>query len=419
MRVLVIGSGAREDAICKSLMKKTENDIFCAPGNVGMRLFNIKTINIAENDFAKLTDFVIEMGIDYTIVGPELPLNEGIVDYFEEKGLKIFGPNQKSAQIESSKLFSKNLMKAAHIPTALYKEFTDAKLANEELKKSKLPIVVKTDSLAGGKGVYIINDLVNGGRIIEELLIEHKYQTERIIIEEFLSGEEFSLMAFVQGDNLYPMPIAQDYKRKSDGDKGSNTGGMGAVCPVKNINQSIVSDAYENILKPFVKEMNRQGFDYTGVLYAGLILTDSGLKVIEFNVRFGDPETEVVIPRIKSNLSEVIFGLLNNEILDIEWKSKGTDLGVFVASQGYPEDPKVGNVIDSKKKFLNYSGEINFASIDEEDENLLTNGGRLFCIHAHADDLPEAQNNIYSFLDNIDTTNIFFRHDIGKNSISE
>ncbi|WP_125711675.1 phosphoribosylamine--glycine ligase [Companilactobacillus kedongensis] len=417
MRILVVGSGAREDAICKSLMKKSGNDVFCAPGNVGMSLFNIKTVNIAENNFVKLADFVIDMGIDYTIVGPERPLTDGIVDYFEENGLKVFGPNKKSAQIESSKLFSKNLMKAAHISTAFYEEFTDIKIANEKLESSVLPIVIKADGLASGKGVYVINDLANGKSVINELLVEHKYQTEKIIIEEFLDGEEFSLMAFVHGNKFYPMPIAQDYKRESDGDKGSNTGGMGAVCPVTNIDKSIITNAYENVLEPFVNEMYRQGVDYTGVLYAGLILTDLGLKVIEFNVRFGDPETEVVLPRIKSDLSEVIFGLLNNESLDIEWKNEGTDLGVFVTSQGYPDNPQVGNIIDSKKKFLNYSDEINFAGVAEKNENLLTDGGRLFCVHAHADDLTEAQDNVYSFLDSVDATNIFYRRDIGKNSV--
>ncbi|WP_125708166.1 phosphoribosylamine--glycine ligase [Companilactobacillus zhongbaensis] len=419
MKILVVGSGAREDAICQSLRKSDRyNDVFCAPGNAGMRLFGVQTVGIGELEFEKLANFAIENDIVYTIVGPEQPLVEGIVDYFQDRDLKIFGPNKEAALIEGSKTFAKDLMKKANVPTAFYEEFTDLGQALEYVEtKDQFPIVIKANGLASGKGVFIIKDMGEAIDVLNQLLTDHKFKTDKVIIEEYLDGEEFSLMAFVNGESFYPMPIAQDYKRAYDGDKGLNTGGMGAICPVQNIDCDVVYQSYKDVLKPFVKAMNKYGVNYTGVLYAGLILTKDGIKVIEFNVRFGDPETEVVLPRLKSDLSKVILGLLNNEdIDDITWKDQGVDLGVFVASKGYPTEPIIGKTIGPKSQFQNQQLKINFAGVSESNNELVTNGGRLYVVKTHANTLQNAQDKIYSYLDTVDQTNVFFRRDIGKNA---
>lgn len=419
MKILVVGSGAREDAICQALKRSDRfNDVFCAPGNDGMRLNDIQTVGIDELDFPQLADFVIENDITFTIVGPEKPLVEGIVDYFQKRDLKIFGPSKAAAQIEGSKTFAKKLMSAANVPTAFYQEFEDFGLAIEYVeKKNQFPIVIKANGLASGKGVYIVKSLDEAIDILHQLLKDHKYETSRVIIEEFLDGEEFSLMAFVSGGNFYPMPIAQDYKRAFDGDRGLNTGGMGAICPVQNIDCEVVYQAYKDVLKPFVKQMEKDGVDYTGVLYAGLILTKNGIKVIEFNVRFGDPETEVVLPRLKSDFSKVITNLLDHEdIDDIAWKDEGLNLGVFVASKGYPSCPITGRSIGPKSQFINQNLNINFASVSEKGDELVTNGGRLYLVETHAKSLQNAQDKIYSYLDDVDQTNVFYRKDIGSNA---
>ncbi len=419
MKILVVGSGAREDAICQALRNSDRyNDVFCAPGNAGMRLSGIQTVGINELEFTKLADFAIENDVNYTVVGPEQPLVEGIVDYFQERGLKIFGPNKKAAQIEGSKTFAKKLMQNAHVPTGSYEEFTDFGLAIEYIEKNNnYPVVIKANGLASGKGVYIVKGLDSAIDILHELLKDHKYGTTKVIIEEFLQGEEFSLMAFVNGSNFYPMPIAQDYKRALDGDQGLNTGGMGAICPVNNISSDSVYSAYKHVLKPFVKQMAAEGVSYTGILYAGLILTKTGVKVIEFNVRFGDPETEVVLPRLKSDLSKVISNLFANEAVDdIRWRDHGIDLGVFVASNGYPANPEIGKTIGPREQFANSQLAINFASVAENSEGLVSDGGRLYLVHTHANNLQNAQDKIYSYLDTVDKTNVFYRQDIGNNS---
>lgn len=420
MKILVIGSGAREDAICKSLQIGGFNDVFCAPGNSVMSLFGIKTVDLDEMNFEELSEFAINNEIDFTIVGPEKPLVAGIVDYFESKNLKVLGPGKSSARIEGSKSFTKKIMKNAGVPTAFYEEFTNFDSAYQSLLNLDFPIVIKADGLASGKGVYIVDNLIDGKKILQNLLLDHQFETKKVIIEEYLEGEEFSLMSFVSGNKFYPMPIAQDYKRAFDGDKGPNTGGMGAICPVANIDQETIDSACEKILKPFINEMNNQGVDYIGILYAGLILTKDGVKVIEFNVRFGDPETEVVLPRLKSDLSDVIFHLLNKkDINQIVWQDNGVDLGVFVASQGYPKRPLIEKTIGNADQFKKYQYGINFAGVEIKNENIISNGGRLYCVHSYGLNIKEAKKNIYEFLDKIDTTYVFYRKDIGKNAQKE
>lgn len=418
MKILVVGSGAREDAICKALLKNNDNVVFCAPGNDGMKLSGIKTIAIDEDDFDHLANFVKTNNVDYTVVGPEEPLVNGIVDFFKQQKLKIFGPTKKGARIEGSKSFTKKLMADANIPTAKYQEFTELDKATAYLQTQvDFPTVIKADGLAAGKGVYIVADQEKAIEKVTELLKGHKFNTRKVVIEEFLMGEEFSLMAFVDHKRFYPMPIAQDYKKIFEGDKGPNTGGMGAVCPVKNISPEIVQTAIDTVIKPFVREMYDQGIKYTGVVYAGLILTESGIKVIEFNARFGDPETEVVLPRLQSDLSEMFWLMLNHKkISQIDWSDTGLNLGVFAVSKGYPEKPVYGS-LGAKEVFKNCPLPINYAAVRKEDHQLYSNGGRLYLMQTKAETLVEAQKIIYEQLDQMDQTNIFYRRDIGKNSI--
>lgn len=418
MKILVVGSGAREDAICQSLLKNPKNVVFCAPGNDGMKLNGIKTISIEEDEFDHLANFAKTNNIDYTVVGPEDPLVNGIVDFFKSKKLAIFGPNKKAAQIEGSKTFTKKLLADAGIATADYREYTDLKKAINFLKtEAEFPIVIKADGLAAGKGVYISPDQADAIDKVSTLLEGHKFNTRKIVIEEFLEGEEFSLMAFVDHKRFYPMPLAQDYKKIFEDDKGPNTGGMGAVCPVMNISADIEQKAIKKVIKPFVKEMYLQGIKYVGIVYAGLILTKKGIKVIEFNARFGDPETEVVLPRLKSDLSEIFDQVIHHKkIEEISWKKKGLNLGVFAVSEGYPLKQVSGD-LGSTDEFKNCPQTINYASVRKADHHLISNGGRLYLMQAHAKTLPEAQNKIYNDLEKMDQTNIFYREDIGKNSI--
>ncbi|HIY92541.1 MAG TPA: phosphoribosylamine--glycine ligase [Candidatus Companilactobacillus pullicola] len=418
MKILVVGSGAREDAICQALQKNSQNVVFCAPGNDGMKLSEIKTISIEENDFERMANFAKTNAIDFTIVGPEEPLVNGIVDFFKRQGLKIFGPNKQAAQVEGSKVFTKRLMADAGIPTAQYQEFTKLENALNYLKAtSDFPIVIKADGLAAGKGVFIASDLVTAIETVTDLLAEHKFGTKKVVIEEFLEGEEFSLMAFVDHKRFYPMPLAQDYKKIFDGDEGPNTGGMGAVCPVSNLSKDIEQVAVETVLKPFVAELYKEGIKYTGILYAGLILTKNGIKVIEFNARFGDPETEVVLPRLQSDLSEIIEQILcHKSIKKIDWETNGINLGVFAVSKGYPVKPVFGSLGD-RDSFKKCPLMINYAAVKRDQQKLFSHGGRLYLMQAQAESVEDAQVKVYRELEKMDQTNIFYRRDIGKNSI--
>ncbi|WP_025024065.1 phosphoribosylamine--glycine ligase [Companilactobacillus nodensis] len=417
MKILVIGSGAREHAICDALSSES-NKIFCAPGNDGMKLSGINIAKIDEDDFDGLVNFAIKENIAYTIVGPEAPLVNGIVDFFEAHGLRIFGPNKRAAQIEGSKAFTKSLLKLANVPTAEYSEFSDFKAAEKYLKHlSEYPVVIKADGLAAGKGVYIVENVDEAVQVVDGLLNGHKFETSKIVIEEYLDGEEFSLMAFVNNGKFYPMPAAQDYKKLKDDDKGPNTGGMGAICPVSNISQATYDRAVNKVLKPFIETLTEDHIKYTGVLYAGLILTNKGIKVIEFNVRFGDPETEVVLPRLKNNLGHVIFSILNDDNPEINWETSGVDLGVFASVSGYPDSPIKNADLGTVGSFENLNCEINYAGVKLNGDSLCSDGGRLFVVKTHADDLVDAQNRIYQDMQKLKQENIFYRKDIGNNSI--
>lgn len=411
MKVLVIGSGGREHAIAKKFNEAPSVDrVFVAPGNDGMQN-DAEIIAIDALDFQALAAFAKENAVDLTFVGPEQPLAAGIVDFFQAEGLTIFGPSKAAAQIEGSKSYAKEIMKKYNIPTAAYETFTEAEPAIAYIKEQGAPIVVKADGLAAGKGVIVamtekeaidaVNDMI-GNQLFGD-------SSSRVVIEEFLDGEEFSFMSFVHNGQIYPMVIAQDHKRAYDGDKGPNTGGMGAYSPVPQISQDIVSKAYIDIVEPTVKAMEAEGVSFTGILYAGLILTKNGPKVIEFNARFGDPETQVVLPRMASDFGAFMKALMEEKYFDLQWHNEAM-LGVVVAAEGYPGDVVKGNTLPD---LSDITLPIYHAGTKLVDGQFVGNGGRVLLVAAKAKTLKEAQENVYTELGKKEWENFFFRKDIG------
>lgn len=306
-KVLVVGNGAREHVLGRQLLKSNQVEkVYCAPGNPGMLESGIEIIPIGVTDFGKLVEFVQKQGIDLTVVGPEQPLQQGIIDYFSTAGLTIFGPTQAAAKLESSKEFAKKIMQEAGVPTASYVSYQDEATAIKGLAKNDYPLVIKSDGLAAGKGVVIPKSQKEATTTIHKMLGEHQFDTKSIIIEEFLTGQEFSLMAFIQDEQIIPMPLSQDHKAAYDGDEGPNTGGMGAYSPLQHFPSDLVNEGVEKIIRPIIRTLKKKNIAFCGILYAGLIMTDSGPKVIEFNVRLGDPETVVVLPQLQSDLYEML-----------------------------------------------------------------------------------------------------------------
>ncbi|EOR21547.1 phosphoribosylamine--glycine ligase [Niallia sp. FSL W8-1348] len=417
MNVLVIGRGGREHAICTKVSESDKVEtVFVAPGNVGMTDV-AERIAIKETEVAKLVDFAQTQKIDLTIVGPEVPLLLGVVDQFQAAGLKVFGPNQRAAEIEGSKSFAKDLMKKYHIPTGEYQTFSDYEAAKAYIEEKGAPIVIKADGLAAGKGVTVAMNMEDALASIKDMLVGEKFgsASETVVIEEFLAGEEFSLMSFVNGETVIPLEIAQDHKRAFDGDKGPNTGGMGAYSPVPHIDQKIVQTAIETIVKPTAKAMMEEGRTFTGILYAGLIVTDKGPKVIEFNARLGDPETQVILPRMKSDLVEVILSVLNGETPTIEWYEEDM-IGVVIASKGYPDAYEKGAVIQGLDRMEDVS--IFHAGTNlNEDGAFTTDGGRVLLVAAKSKTLKNAQNKVYKELEKLESDGVFYRKDIGFKAI--
>ncbi|WP_110113615.1 phosphoribosylamine--glycine ligase [Bacillus sp. CGMCC 1.16541] len=414
MNILVIGKGGREHTIAwKAAQSTLVKNVFVAPGNVGMT--SIATcVEIEEHEQEKLIRFAKENKVGLTIVGPEVPLMEGIVDAFEREGLMIFGPRKQAAMIEGSKAFAKELMDKFQIPTASYETFESYEEAKAYVEEKGAPIVIKADGLAAGKGVTVALSEEEAIETLRDMLVNKKFNeaSQQVVVEEFLEGEEFSLMAFVHGTDVYPMVIAQDHKRAYDGDKGPNTGGMGAYSPVPQISEYIVEQAIETILKPMAKGLVQEGCSYTGILYAGLIATNEGPKVIEFNARFGDPETQVVLPRMKSDLVEVLLNILTNRSVNIEWAEEAV-VGVVVASAGYPNDYKKYAPI---KGLENVSADtlVFHAGTELRDHQYVSNGGRVLLFAQIAPTIEQAQKSVYEQLSLIDTEeNFFYRYDIG------
>ena len=419
MKLFVVGSGGREHAIAKKLLESPQvEQVFVAPGNDGMTLDGLNLVDIAISEHSKLIDFAKEHDIAWTFIGPDDALAAGIVDDFNAAGLKAFGPTKAAAELEWSKDFAKEIMVKYGVPTAAYATFSDFEQAKAYIEEQGAPIVVKADGLALGKGVVVAETVEQAVDAAREMLLDNKFGDSgaRVVIEEFLDGEEFSLFAFVNGDTFYIMPTAQDHKRAYDGDKGPNTGGMGAYAPVPHLSDTLISQSIETIVKPVLAGMIEEGRPYLGILYAGLIVTADGPKVIEFNARFGDPETQIILPRLTSDLAQNISDILDQKPTEVTWTDRGVTLGVVVASEGYPLDYEKGVVLPEKTEddiITYYAG----AKFDEKSRALLSNGGRVYMLVTTADSVKEAQEKIYAQLKNQQTEGLFYRNDIGSKAV--
>ena len=414
-KVLVIGSGGREHAIAWAFSKRSQVEkVYVAPGNPGMTDV-AELVNIKANDFDNLISFVKENKIDLTFVGPEDPLVNGIVDQFEENDLKIFGPKANAAIIEGSKAFSKEIMKKYNIPTAKYETFTDFNKAKEYLEKQKMPVVLKADGLAAGKGVIIAKTLEEALKSAREMMLEGKFKDagNTLVIEEFLEGEEFSLLAFVKDENVYPMQIAQDHKRAYDNDMGENTGGMGAYTPVTHLPQSAIDEAMGKVMKPMAKAMVSEKRNYQGILYGGMMLTRDGVKTIEFNCRFGDPETEVILQALKGDFYQICLDVLANKKPDYSFDNN-TYLGVVMASTNYPESSTKGVLIENIEKD---APEIFHMGTSKKDGQYYTNGGRVLFVSGKGKNIKEAYDNAYASVKKIKSDALFYRNDIGAKAM--
>ncbi|HEM6237763.1 TPA: phosphoribosylamine--glycine ligase [Streptococcus suis] len=419
MKLLVVGSGGREHAIAKKLLESEQvEQVFVAPGNDGMTLDGIELVNIGISEHSGLINFAKEHDIAWTLVGPDDALAAGIVDDFEQAGLKAFGPSRLAAELEWSKDFAKQIMVKYGIPTAAFGTFSNFEEAKAYIEEQGAPIVVKADGLALGKGVVVAETVEQALEASREMLLDNKFGDSgaRVVIEEFLAGEEFSLFALVNGDQFYILPTAQDHKRAFDGDQGPNTGGMGAYAPVPHLPQSVVNTAVDTIVKPILEGMIAEGRSYLGVLYAGLILTEQGPKVIEFNARFGDPETQIILPRLTSDFAQNIDDILHKRPTQLTWLDSGVTLGVVVASNGYPLDYEKGVTLPAKTEgdITTYYAGARFA---DNSRALLSNGGRVYMLVTTADTVQDAQEKIYSELKNQDTTGLFYRTDIGSKAV--
>ena len=415
MKLLVVGSGGREHAIAKKLLEsKDVEQVFVAPGNDGMTLDGLDLINIGISEHSKLIDFAKANDIAWTFIGPDDALAAGIVDDFNAAGLKAFGPTKAAAELEWSKDFAKEIMVKYDVPTAAYGTFSDFEEAKAYIEEKGAPIVVKADGLALGKGVVVAETVEQAVEAAHEMLLDNKFGDSgaRVVIEEFLDGEEFSLFAFVNGDKFYIMPTAQDHKRAYDGDKGPNTGGMGAYAPVPHLPQSVVDTAVDTIVKPVLEGMIKEGRPYTGVLYAGLILTANGPKVIEFNSRFGDPETQSIMLRLDSDLYDIMVGCATKTLKDVEVKWNNQHVACLVLSSGgypgnYQKGIEIENIDDCDDCVVFHAG----TAI--KDGKLVTNGGRVLNICATGVSLDEVREKVYAVAKKIDFEGKYYRSDIG------
>ena len=409
MKVLVVGSGGREHAIVEAISRSPKaSKIYAAPGNAGIAAL-AECVAIKDTDVEQLLAFAQEKGIDITVVGPEASLAVGIVDRFRAAGLKIFGPTKAAAEIEASKDFAKRLMVKYDVPTAAYATFSDFDEAMAYVRKGTLPTVLKYDGLAAGKGVVIATTMEEAEATLRDMLLDTKFGEGRVVIEEFLTGEEFSLMCFVAGRKICAMPVAQDHKRAYDNDEGPNTGGMGAYTELPFITEEDHEYAMTNIMQRVADAMVEEGTPFTGVLYGGLMKTPNGIKVIEFNARFGDPETEVVLPRLKSDAIDVFMAVASDEQPVAEW-SEGATLGIVLASKGYPGDYAKGYAIRGTE---NVASKVYHMGTAMKDGELVTAGGRVMIVVAEAPTLREAQQKAEVDVARIECDNLFHRTDIG------
>lgn len=418
MKVLIVGSGGREHAIAASVAKSSQVDkIYCAPGNAGIAGV-AECVDIQAMEFDRLADFAQENEIDLTIIGMDDPLVGGIVDVFEERGLRVFGPRKNAAVIEGSKAFSKDLMKKYGIPTAAYENFDTPEVALAYLENAKMPIVLKADGLALGKGVLICNTLEEAKAGVKTLMLDKQFGDagNRIVIEEFITGREVSVLCYCDGTHIKPMTSAQDHKRAKDNDEGLNTGGMGTFSPTPFYNEEIQKFCEEKVFQPTMDAMKAEGRDFVGILFVGLMLTSEGPKVLEYNARFGDPEAQVVLPRMKNDIVDVMNACIDGKLEDIDLQFEdNAAVCVVLASDGYPEHYEKGKVITGFENFEGREGYYVFhAGTKFEGDQIVTNGGRVLGVTAKGADLKEARKNAYAATEWLTFENKYMRNDIGK-----
>ena len=422
MKILIIGSGGREHALAwKALQSPLATEVFVAPGNAGTAtMAGVTNVAIEVSDIEKLVEFAAEQQIGLTIVGPEVPLVLGIVDQFQSKGLTIFGPTQGAAQLEGSKAFTKDFLARHQIPTATYANFTEITPAIAYVREQGAPIVVKADGLAAGKGVILAQTEEEAITAIEDMLAGNTFgdASHRVVIEEFLHGEEASFIVMVDGQNVLPLATSQDHKARDNGDTGPNTGGMGAYSPAPVVTQEMHDRIMAQVIYPTVQGMADEGHRYTGFLYAGIMIDPQGTpKVLEYNCRFGDPETQPILARMQSDLVELCLAATKGQLADKEcqWDSRAA-LGVVMAAGGYPDSYYKGDVINGIDQVT--EALVFHAGTAQNSGQLVTNGGRVLCVTALGDTVAEAQQKAYSGVDKIRWNNRYFRTDIGHRAIT-
>ncbi|MCV6639567.1 phosphoribosylamine--glycine ligase [Candidatus Albibeggiatoa sp. nov. NOAA] len=427
MNVLVVGSGGREHALAwKAAQSAQVEKVFVAPGNAGTALeAKLENVNINVNDVQGLIEFAQNNAVELTIIGPEAPLVIGIVDEFQQAGLKCFGPSLQAAQLEGSKTFTKDFLIRHNIPTAAYGTFTDVQTALDYLHNTftdKQRIVIKADGLAAGKGVVITDDMQEAEDTIKDMLEGNIFGEagQRVVIEEFLEGEEASFICIVDGEHIQAFASSQDHKPRDEGDKGPNTGGMGAYSPAPVVTQDIHDRVMKEVIEPTVKGMAAEGYPYTGFLYAGLMIDSQGTpKVLEYNCRFGDPETQPIMLRLKSDLVEVCLAAVEKRLdqVTLEWDER-TSLGVVLAAGGYPTSYAKGHVIQGLLEADGMDGKVFHAGTNRRDGEIVTDGGRVLCVTALGHSVSEAQNKAYNIISKISWTNMYYRKDIGYRAIA-
>ena len=423
MNVLVIGSGGREHALAwKIAQSERVSKVFVSPGNGGTAIEEkCENIDIKADDFENLIKFVKENNVALTVVGPEDPLAKGVVDEFEKENLRIFGPNKDAAQLEASKKFAKEIMIAANIPTAFYKDFDNFEDAKKFVEEKGTPIVIKADGLAAGKGVTVAQTSEEAINALKDIFVENIFGSAGniVVIEEFLKGEEASYLAFSDGKNILPLASSQDHKPAYDNDKGPNTGGMGAYSPAPVVTEEIFNFATEKIAYPLINEMKKRGIEFKGIIYAGLMITDEGVKVLEFNARMGDPETQPVLMKMKSDIVPVIEAAIDGKLdeINLEWYDEAT-VCVVMASGGYPKSYEKGHIITGIEEADKIEGiKVFHAGTSFKDGKLINIGGRVLGVTAKHKDLEQAIKNAYEAVNRINWKDAFFRKDIGQKAL--
>lgn len=417
MKILVIGSGGREHCLLWKIVQSDKvKEVFAAPGNGGTESL-AQNINIASSDIESLAEFAQEKKIDLTVVGPEVPLVSGIVDEFKKRGLKIFGPEADLALLEGSKVFAKETMARFSLPTADFRSFSSEVAAAEYIREKRLPCVIKADGLAAGKGVFICRTTDQAHAALKATLVDKSFgdSGKRIIVEDCLEGEEASILVFSDGKTIVPLASSQDHKRAGDGDCGPNTGGMGAYSPAPVVTDELQERVNNEILRPLIHGLAKEGKKYVGMLYVGIMVTESGLQVLEFNVRFGDPETQVILPRLKSDLVEIMLATIEGNLdkVDLKWDERPC-ICVVVASGGYPGSYEQGKEISGLAEAGKLRDTFIFqAGTKQEDNKIFTSGGRVLNVVALGEDLAQAKARVYEAIDKIKFEKMYFRRDIG------